>query len=538
MANQAPQTTADEPEDARPRLGEAVRSLPRYAALWPLVLGLAFSRSGLIVATYGSYASTDQGVFTDGAMLATLVVLAALFLALLLSKRTIGKRAVNLAARTCVALQAVCLIGLALAGATKQSVEIQFALSSLHTLASSGAIFYWLRRARGTSTTAAVVFVFSALIVSEVEIYLCLLLPPVAADLTALALVCVQYPCMLWARERVQPYKLASPTLAHDYFSFAKTAMQSKQFLMATAIGIGCLSVVIGLLRGYPSGEAIAFAPGTRAAYGALNHRFVRHDHRARAHAQAARHDRGDVCRHGASGLPGPCDLRGVSDMLDIGAVFTTTLNALMVAFTWYIIIAFMSYGWRDPYYYAIAGWLVWLGCRAVSRVAIMELYPASGNDMLMNAVMGGFLVLSTQVVFVQFLAIALDGANEQKRRSERRQGVVSALMALDQNESMSELRQASMQHNAEEMGRQFLLSEREVEVLALYALGHTQKRVPRSCSSRRAPRTRTSSASTRRRGCTPARRSSTTSSSTRRDLAGAVPLGKKTDEQRPCYPR
>ena len=478
MANQAPQTTADEPEDARPRLGEAVRSLPRYAALWPLVLGLAFSRSGLIVATYGSYASTDQGVFTDGAMLATLVVLAALFLALLLSKRTIGKRAVNLAARTCVALQAVCLSGLALAGATKQSVEIQFALSSLHTLASSGAIFYWLRRARGTSTTAAVVFVFSALIVSEVEIYLCLLLPPVAADLTALALVCVQYPCMLWARERVQPYKLASPTLAHDYFSFAKTAMQSKQFLMATAIGIGCLSVVIGLLRGYPSGEAIAFAPGTRAAYGALTIALcatiivlvlMRKQHVMTVGTFAVMELLACLALVIYAAFP---------DMLDIGAVFTTTLNALMVAFTWYIIIAFMSYGWRDPYYYAIAGWLVWLGCRAVSRVAIMELYPASGNDMLMNAVMGGFLVLSTQVVFVQFLAIALDGANEQKRRSERRQGVVSALMALDQNESMSELRQASMQHNAEEMGRQFLLSEREVEVLALYALGHTQKRV------------------------------------------------------------
>ena len=32
--------------------------------------------------------------------------------------------------------------------------------------------------------------------------------------------------------------------------------------------------------------------------------------------------------------------------------------------------------------------------------------------------------------------------------------------------------------HNAEEVGKQFLLSEREVEVLSLYALGWTQKRV------------------------------------------------------------
>ena len=66
-------------------------------------------------------------------------------------------------------------------------------------------------------------------------------------------------------------------------------------------------------------------------------------------------------------------------EMLDIGAVFTTTLNALMVAFTWYVIIAFMSFGWRDPYYYAIGGWIVWLGCRGLARVALMNVPFVSG---------------------------------------------------------------------------------------------------------------------------------------------------------------
>ena len=85
-------------------------------------------------------------------------------------------------------------------------------------------------------------------------------------------------------------------------------------------------------------------------------------------------------------------------DALDIGAIFTTTLNALMVAFSWYIIIAFMSCGWRDPYYYASqAGWCAG-GCRAVTRVALIEFYELSANDMLMCAVMGTAIVLSTQV--------------------------------------------------------------------------------------------------------------------------------------------
>lgn len=35
-----------------------------------------------------------------------------------------------------------------------------------------------------------------------------------------------------------------------------------------------------------------------------------------------------------------------------------------------------------------------------------------------------------------------------------------------------------AMKHSVAELGRQFLLSPREEEVLALYALGHTQKKV------------------------------------------------------------
>ena len=111
-------------------------------------------------------------------------------------KRTIGKRAVNLAARTLRgAPSGLPDRGLPWQGRRSRAWKIQFALSSLHTLASSGAIFYWLRPGArhkhhgGPSCSCSPRF-----IVSEVEIYLCLLLPPVAADLTALALVCVQYP--------------------------------------------------------------------------------------------------------------------------------------------------------------------------------------------------------------------------------------------------------------------------------------------------------------------------------------------------------
>ena len=450
----------------------------RYAPLWPLILGLAFGRAGLIVNSYGSYTSTDEGIFTDGAMLVALSVLALFLVALVVSKRTIGKHAINTIMRVCIALEAFTLIAMAVfdlldvGGAAER-----FALSALCTLVASGAIYYWLRRARGTSTSAAAVFVFAALIVSEVEIYLCTLLPIYLGNIVATVLVLLQYPCMLWARKQRQPHAIVSPTQANDYFGFSKTMLQNKQFLAATALGIGCLSIVIGLLRGYPDGSSIAFEPVTRIAYGMLtiviSAALIVLVLKQRQHVMTV----GVFVVMELLACLALIAYAAFPDMLDIGAVFTTTLNAIMVGFTWYIIIAFMSYGWRDPYYYAIAGWLVWLGCRAVARIALLGTHAFFSNDILMGTVMGAMVVISTQVVFVQFLDIARRNNEGREEQSARRQSMLK-IMGLDEHESLADMRQASMRHNAEEMGKQFLLSDREIEVMTLYALGYTQKRV------------------------------------------------------------
>ncbi|MEG0790421.1 MAG: LuxR C-terminal-related transcriptional regulator [Gordonibacter sp.] len=453
--------------------------LRTHMPLWPLIVGLAFGRAGLIVASYGSYTSTDEGIFTDGAMLAALAGLAVCLIALIASKATLSKRITNNLMRVCIVLEMLCLLALALLELIPDSQTVlRFTLSALCTFVSSGAIFYWLRRARGTGTTAAAILVFISLIISEVEIYLCSLMPIVVGNMTAAVLVLVQFPCMIWARKRTQPYALASPTQANDYFSFTKTMIQSKQFLAATAVGIGFLSIVIGFLRGYPTGEAIAFSPATRAAYALLTVGI------SLVVVILVLKGRQRVLTVGAFlvmellACAALVAYAAFPDALDIGAVFTTTLNAFMVAFTWYIVIAFMSFGWRDPYYYAISGWLVWLGCRAVARVALLQVYGLSINDLLVCAVMGALVVVSTQVIFVQFLSIARRSAEEKEEQSQQRESKLAKIMGLDEHENLSSVRQASMEHNAEEMGRQFLLSEREIEVLSLYALGYTQKRV------------------------------------------------------------
>lgn len=446
---------------------------------------MAFGRAGVITSSYGSYSQTDEGIFTDGATLVALAFVGILLVMLTASKRTLSKRVVNRIMRACIVAEVLTLFAQASLDAFDiGSINVRFALSVVSSLTGAGVIYYWLRRTRGAGMKTAAVLVFSALPLSEVEIYLCALMPVAAANCFAGAVALIQFPCMRWARDQQRPDSIPSSNQASDYFGFAKTMLSNNLFLIATAIGIGFLSVVLGLLRGYPDGAPIAFTFATRSAYGALTIAI------SIGILALVLLGRERVMTIGMFILM-EC-LACVSlilyaafpDSLDIGAVFATTLNAIMNAFTWYIIIAFMSFGWRDPYYYALAGRLVFLGARACSRIFLMFFYPLLSNDILMNALMGSLIVVSTQVAFTQFLRIArieqetlMEKQSVQNGRIEQK-SVLSKIMGLDGHESLADMRQASMKHNAEEMGKQFLLSDREIEVMALYALGYTQKRV------------------------------------------------------------
>lgn len=546
------------PDDAAHPMPSGMKLLSLYIPLIPSILGLCFARAGLIVAGYGSYTHTDEGIFTDGAMLVALSIMAVILLVVGTRKIRLKKRTTNRIMRTCIVLETACVIILPfvrLAGVF--SPNVHFWLCVAVTFFGSFAIFYWLRRARGCGSTTAVLYVFSALAISEVEIYICSLIGTYGFYVAA-ALTLLQFPCMLGARKNKLANDIESFTPNDDFFGFATTLLSSKRFLTATAISIGALSIVDGFLRGYPDGSPIAFRPVTRVAYGLLTIAICII---VIAMMMRKRKSVMTVSMFILLELFACAALvlyAAFPDMPDIGAVFTTTLNALLVAFTWYIIIAFMSFGWRDPYYYALGGWIVWLGCRAIARVTLINVQSLSTNDLLINAIMGTCVVISTQVALGQFLKVSQMEADERHdlhvRRMERLEkqlaraqanvetftimknnaddysecsvcanaapvgagGVGAAnplqcagvmpiesvdqdetaddsrdaqpgpthgmrlvrLMGLDEGDSIADIRKATMRNNAEQMGKQFLLSDREVEVLALYALGWTQKRV------------------------------------------------------------
>lgn len=154
----------------------SVRAL--MSTLLPSILGLAFARAGLIAACYGSYENTDEGLFTDGAMLVSLMILLIPFLMIVASKKPIGKTWTNRIARFCIVAEVATICAI---GATNLldplNVPVRFALSVVCTTCASGAIFYWLRRMRGSIASVSALFVFGALIVSKIELFITAYLP-------------------------------------------------------------------------------------------------------------------------------------------------------------------------------------------------------------------------------------------------------------------------------------------------------------------------------------------------------------------------
>lgn len=460
--------------------------IARHKPLAWSILGLAFCRAGLIVGSYGSYRHSDEGVFSDGVMLVALAVLAVLWLLIAITKCHLSRQVVRRIAFASIILEALSLTmtGVLVIGPPEMNVAgNHFLASTFCTLGGLACMLYWLRRARNCTAITAVIYAFGALFVSELLIFTSIFMENGISYFYAAVLVLLQFPCILLARTKPLACDIKTLSNKGDFFNFTKNTMTSKVFLATICVSIGVLACADGFLRGYPDGSPIAFRATTRFADLVLILAFCvaiivftcRQHHRVMTVGIF-------VTMEALACIALLC-YSAWPDALDIGAIFTTNLNALLVGFSWYIILAFMSYGWRCPYYYAIAGWIVWLGCRGIARITLINVTAVSQNDLLMLAAVFTMIVISTQVSFVNFLNVRkFESVPEEElthqQKAVQTSPVVKILGLDDHHESLADVRQATMRHNAEEVGKQFLLSEREVEVLSLYALGWTQKRV------------------------------------------------------------
>ena len=309
--------------------------LSRAKAFWPMLAGIICARTALIVACYGSYASTDNGIFTDGSMFVTCALFIVALLIFSRSRRELGATAVQWIMVGSITVAAGASMALSLLDSADQTLAATaFVLSIASTLALSLCMFYWLRCLRGTDEVTAALFVFS--------------------------------------HPTERPHRRA-----RTFFTFARSNIQDSRFLAACAVGMALLGFVDGFLRGYPDGLPIPFTWSSRLAYALCSMLIcallmllvVRRRERVMT----------------VDAFITMALLASLSLVLfgafpyhwEIGAVAVNTLNIVICAYCWYVIIAFTSFGTRDPYVYAMGGWVICFGSPACCCTSLTR-WPAT----------------------------------------------------------------------------------------------------------------------------------------------------------------
>lgn len=454
-----------------------INELKRYIPLLPLIAGLACSRVGLNASVYSNYAQTDAGFISDGTVLAALIVFAPLLFVLAKTNGPLRKTLINHSATAMFALETACVALLEYDTLFPLQEAVRFAIAAICTITSTCAMYYWLRRARGGGVIIGATLVFSAIAASELILMLVNCLPAGSQAVIATVVSAAQFPAQRIAMRMENPFQLVKGNEPRSVYSL-KVSVRNKRLLASSALGVAALGLTVGLLRGYPNGQPIAFDPASRVAYMLVTVVICI--------AIVL------VCLSGRTGfmttgiwilLLGLACLAITSfaafpHSLSIGAVFATSLNALTVGYCYYLTIEFMTHGWKDPYYYAFGGWTVYFATRAFARIVLSSITPLNSNTELTLAIMADAVVASALIIFVRFLNDAKTPAQELPDAQTSPLQKAVALSSPEEQSAIASMREDSLAAGIETLKNRYQLSERETEVISLYAQGHTQKKI------------------------------------------------------------
>lgn len=460
------------------KIKSTAKEMLRYAiALWPMLLGLSFSRMGVIVGGYGSYQSSDGDVFGDGAVLIAGVVMAVFIVVVAKREVRLSEREVRTLLCACALIESGALILLAVCAACSvDSLQVRFLICSLNCVAGSLAMLCWVWRMRSAGPKVSILFAFGALALSEVVILPCVFLPSVAGYTLAACAAMTQLALAFRARSQKEISSLDKALNRDEYLGSMRKGTSLLRISVASGLGLGLMAIVVGLLRGFPDGSSIAFSRSARVGYMLLcviACIFII----ARGFSSRKRRSSVEIwIAVEAMAFLSLLLYAAFPDNLQWGAMVVTVLNAILVAYGQYLMLAFMESGWRDPFYYCLGGWLVFFLPRALTRMFQMMTFGIIDNIQLIMVSVALFIAISGQVMTLMIMRtykLDLDDSPEGKRVA------LQGLMGLEVSpDNLFEVRFAAMRENAQELGERFGLSEREVDVVALYALGFTQKRV------------------------------------------------------------
>lgn len=455
--------------------------------LLPCIVGLALSRTAVRGFTYIGDGQNDFMFFTDTVKVLKNVVFLVLMVVLVFfgahwSKRAINKLFVasNAAAITCELLMSV----LDAAGFSSLVASLLFATVGI--VASWLCLFYWLRRCRGAGARTTLIVIMAAMMIGEVVSGSLRVIPMKLQYIGFIMIAVLQYPCLIWAQRSPNPYEVAPDATAEYCFEFCGSRLKDNAILITSFLGFLLYSFASGFMTGYEDTLDIAYSLPAYSLHMCLTIvlgvfltyvAFKKTPIVALLSLWFTLQGLAILAFISFFILPG-------SELM--GKMFDDTQSMISMSFICYLIIAFMSNGKRPTFFYAFVLFGTLMMPRPVIRILLVGGILAPIDYFAASALVLIFIILGFQLITAQLLntmqttsASLEDEAALGVVRSERTaMKPLTRFMGLDAEMSSSEARQTIMMHSAQEVGNQYLLTEREVEVLGLYALGYTQSHV------------------------------------------------------------
>lgn len=463
-------------------------SFETYRVLIPPILGLTLASTTTDIVVQQAHRTTGVSTFNGTAMIIAALIAGMLFLSTLAVKR-FTKRFISRFIFVSIVVSGLCCLVLAVLHAYGVQLSLTGAVA-LQAGVAAGATFikfYWLRKLRGTSAQAAVIVVFCALAISEFITFSLSFSGELMWYIAGTILTFAQFSVVRISRElgaAGDPF----PAVSESYFGTNEDRFSNRSFLAVATLGIWFISVPMGMGLGFSSGEAIYMSTVPRfmvllfvIIVSAL---WIRNGFASRMRAITTSIW---VAMEVLLAL-GAVFLSIWPNTISVGASFIMGSSLVLQTFVWYLTIAFISFGWRDPFYYCTLSWvsmtLLFVAGMRLDGL-ITQLFP--NNTPVLISIMSLFVLIGAQVVFTKLLS-------SPSERTERRQTAGEAIteedikrvplmgvLAITPQEHPAMVQQKPDVHIATsvmEMGQRFGLTGREVEVLTLYALGHTQARV------------------------------------------------------------
>ena len=329
-----------------------------YKVLLPSIFGLALSSTVVNICIQVAHATTGTSTFSGFTMFISAVIISLLFLSTLVVKR-FDKRFISSTTAGAVVLAGACSLAsavLEVLGAAPLPWMVLL-LGVGITVGSTYLEFYWLRKLRGASAQAAVVVVFAALALSETATFMLsfsseLVWYAAGALFTAAQMIAIKI-----SRTMDAPSD-SFPAVSESYFGTDENRFSNRSFLVVAAVGIWFISIPIGMGRGFPAGDPIYMSTVPRFlimifvwVVAAL---WVRNGLKSRMRALTTSIW---VVMEILIAL-GAIFFAIWPKTISIGASFVMAASMVLNAFIWYLTIAFISFGWRDSFYYASAAWV------------------------------------------------------------------------------------------------------------------------------------------------------------------------------------